>query len=558
MDWRSLRATGPNPARPRRAYRPVGEPLEDRAVPAVLPTGFTESAVASGLTNPTAMEFSPEGRLFVAEQAGTLEVHQDGTRLQPDFFRDTPLSVNASGERGLLGLAFDPDYAANHFVYAYYTATSPTIHNRLSRFTANAAGDLALAGSERVLLDLEPLNAPNHNGGAIHFGPDDKLYIGVGENANGANAQSLDNLLGKILRLNADGTIPTDNPFYDRATGANRAIWALGLRNPFTFTFQPGTGRMFINDVGERTWEEINVGARGANYGWPATEGATSNPSFVTPLYAYDSSQGRAIAGGAFYNPATVQFPSSYEGDYFFADFLSGWIRRIDPETKTVESFATEAGNPVDLRVGDDGSLYYLARRTGRVFRVQYTASPGPGQGQGQGQGPSIVQQPESRTVPAGSLVTFSVLVSGSEPLSYRWQRDGVNIAGATGMSYTISASNADNGAQFRAMVSNAFESVSSAAASLSVTGGGPAIPPAPPEPSPGGPIVVPSPPPPVPDPPVVSVPDQPRPNQRRYLARLRRIARRQAFLLRQLEARRRLDLRGLSIPGTARAPRLG
>ena len=377
MNWRSLRASGPRPARPRRACRPVGEPLEERAVPAVLPTGFTESAVASGLTNPTAMEFSPEGRLFVAEQAGTLEVHQDGTRLQADFFRDTPLSVNASGERGLLGLAFDPDYAANHFVYVYYTATSPTIHNRLSRFTANAAGDLALAGSERVLLDLDPLNATNHNGGAIHFGPDGKLYVGVGENAVGANAQSLDNLLGKILRLNADGTIPTDNPFYGQATGANRAIWALGLRNPFTFAFQPGTGRMFINDVGQSTWEEINVGARGANYGWPATEGATSNPGFVTPFYSYDRSQGQAIAGGAFYNPATVQFPSDFEGDYFFADFVSGWIRRIDPETGTVESFATDAGNPVDLRVGADGSLYYLSRGTGQVFRVQYTASPG-------------------------------------------------------------------------------------------------------------------------------------------------------------------------------------
>ena len=126
MNWRSLRASGTKSVRTRRALRPFGEPLEERAVPAALPGGFTETAVASGLTNPTAMEFSPEGRLFVAEQAGTLEVHQDGTRLQPDFFRDTPLSVNASGERGLLGLAFDPDYATNHFVYVYYTATSPT------------------------------------------------------------------------------------------------------------------------------------------------------------------------------------------------------------------------------------------------------------------------------------------------------------------------------------------------------------------------------------------------------------------------------------------------
>src|SRR5205823_6118401 len=115
--------------------------------------------------------------------------------------------------------------------------------------------------------------ATNHNGGATHFGPDGKLWIAVGENANGANSQTLTNLLGKMLRINSDGTIPTDNPFYNTATGQNRAIWALGLRNPYTFTFQPGTGRMHINDVGQNTWEEIDVGVAGANYGWPSTEG---------------------------------------------------------------------------------------------------------------------------------------------------------------------------------------------------------------------------------------------------------------------------------------------
>src|SRR5690606_19004802 len=152
---------------------------------------------------------------------------------QADFFRDTPLAVDPTGERGLLGVAFDPAFATNRFVYVYYTATSPTIHNRLSRFTANAAGDLALAGSETILLELENLTATNHNGGAIHFGPDGKLYVATGENAVAENAQSLDNLLGKILRLNPDGSIPTDNPFFNQATGKNRLIWALGLRNPF-------------------------------------------------------------------------------------------------------------------------------------------------------------------------------------------------------------------------------------------------------------------------------------------------------------------------------------
>ena len=134
--------------------------------------------------------------------------------LLPTPFLTIPSTPSAqSGERGLLGVAFDPAFASNRFVYVYYTATTPAIHNRISRFTAN--GDVAVAGSETVILELDNLSsATNHNGGALAFGPDGKLYAAVGENANGANAQTLANLLGKMLRINTDGTIPTDNPFY--------------------------------------------------------------------------------------------------------------------------------------------------------------------------------------------------------------------------------------------------------------------------------------------------------------------------------------------------------
>ena len=215
---------------------------------ATLPTGFTETLVTSGLTNPTAMAFAPDGRLFVCEQGGQLRVIKNGALLATPFLSVT---VNSSGERGLLGIAFDPNFATNNFLYVYYTATAPAIHNRVSRFTAN--GDVSVPGSEVILLDLNNLGATNHNGGAMHFGPDGKLYVAVGENANGSNSQTLTNLLGKILRINSDGTIPADNPFFGAATGNNRAIWALGLRNPYTFAFQPGTGRMFINDVGDVT-----------------------------------------------------------------------------------------------------------------------------------------------------------------------------------------------------------------------------------------------------------------------------------------------------------------
>jgi glucose/arabinose dehydrogenase len=338
---------------------------------ATLPPGFTETSI-SGLSNPTAMEIAPDGRIFVCQQGGALRVIKNGVLLSTPFLT---LSVDANGERGLLGIAFDPNFASNNFLYVYYTVPSTPRHNRVSRFTAN--GDVAVPGSETIILELNDLStATNHNGGAIHFGPDGKLYVAVGENANRANAQTLSNMLGKMLRINSNGTIPADNPFFNTATGNNRSIWALGLRNPFTFAFQPGTGRMFINDVGEVTWEEINDGIAGSNYGWPNTEGVTTNPAFRSPLLAYahgfSETTGCAIAGGAFYNPATVQFPGSFVGKYFFADLCSGWIRVFDPATGTASGFATSISSPVDLKVGADGSLYYLARGSSAVFRVQF------------------------------------------------------------------------------------------------------------------------------------------------------------------------------------------
>jgi glucose/arabinose dehydrogenase len=344
---------------------------------ATLPAGFSETQFGSNVgTSPTAMAFAPDGRLFVCLQGGQVRVIKNGVLLAAPF---VSLSVNSVGERGLLGVAFDPNFSLNQFVYLYYTTSTSPIHNRISRFTAN--GDVALAGSETVLMDLENLSATNHNGGALHFGPDGKLYAGVGENAVPANAQTLSNRLGKILRINSDGTIPTDNPFFGTATGANRAIWALGLRNPYTFGFQPGTGRMFINDVGQNAWEEIDDGIAGSNYGWSTCEGAclTPNANFRDPLFQYGhgtgSTTGCAIVGAAFYNPAVNQFPASYIGKYFFADLCSGWIRVFDPAAGTASGFTAGIGTPVDLQVGPDGCLYYLAQDNGgQVFRISATA----------------------------------------------------------------------------------------------------------------------------------------------------------------------------------------
>ncbi len=339
---------------------------------ATLPSGFTETQI-SGLSSPTAMAIAPDGRIFVCQQGGALRVIKNGVLLPTPFMS---LTVDPAGERGLLGIAFDPNFSTNNFLYVYYTVPIEPRHNRVSRFTAN--GDIVAPGSEVILLELNNLTlASNHNGGALHFGPDGKLYIAVGENATRSNSQTLNNMLGKILRINADGSIPGDNPFFNQASGNNRSIWARGLRNPFTFAFQPGTGRMFINDVGESAWEEINDGIAGSNYGWPTVEGPTNNPSFRSPLFAYNHSvsptTGCAITGGTFYNPPATQFPSSFVGKYFFADLCSGWIRVFDPATATASSFATGISQPVDLKVGSDGSLYYLAIGSGSVFRVRFT-----------------------------------------------------------------------------------------------------------------------------------------------------------------------------------------
>ena len=342
---------------------------------ATVPAGFTDAVVAAGLTNPTAMALAPDGRIFVCQQNGALRVIKNGALLSTPFLTVT---VDSSGERGLLGVAFDPNFVSNQLVYVYYTATTPSVHNRISRFTAS--GDVALAGSEVLVMDLPNLStATNHNGGALHFGPDGNLYVAVGDNANGANAQTLATRLGKLLRITSTGAIPTDNPFFNQAAGDNRAIWALGVRNPFTFTFQPGIGRMFINDVGENTWEEINDGIAGSNYGWPTCEGFCNppNPNFRDPIFAYQNdAQTCAITGGAFYNPQLIQFSSNFVGNYFFADFCGGWIRRLDPANgNAVSDFATGISLPVDLKVSPDGFLYYLARGAGAVGRIGFAST---------------------------------------------------------------------------------------------------------------------------------------------------------------------------------------
>ncbi|MBI1748471.1 MAG: PQQ-dependent sugar dehydrogenase [Acidobacteria bacterium] len=341
---------------------------------ATLLPGFTESLVAN-LPSATAMEFAPDGRLFVCLQGGDVRVIKNGALLTTPF---VTVSAYAGADSGLLGIAFDPNFVTNGYVYLHYTATVPTIHNRVSHVTAS--GDIAVPGSEVSILDLPTATNPgSHKGGAIHFGTDGKLYVTEGDDRVPSSSQDIMDLRGKLLRINPDGTIPADNPF-----GASNAVWALGLRNPFTFVVQSSTGRILINDVGESTWEEIDDGIAGANYGWPNCEGpyqfGTSNPctGYTNPIFWYGHGAGDtvgcSIVGGAFYNPATVTFPSDYVGKYFFADLCQGWIRRFDPSTGIATGFATGISSPVDLKVASDGSLYYLIYGTGGgVYRIRYS-----------------------------------------------------------------------------------------------------------------------------------------------------------------------------------------
>jgi putative heme-binding domain-containing protein len=325
-----------------------------------LPAGFKAEIVAGGLTGATALEISPDGRIFVCEQTGRLRIVKQGRLLAEPF---VTLPVDATWERGLIGVTVAPDFPKTPHVFVCYVAARPFPHHVVSRFTAR--GDVALPGSERILLqgdDQRKLGGSvpaGHQGGAVHFGKDGKLYIAIGDQTAGQPAQELNSLLGRLLRINPDGSIPVDNPFFSKAAGKYRATWALGLRNPFTFAVQPETGRIFINDVGGRA-EEVNEGIAGANYGWPTVEhGPTTDPRFRGPIHHYPTA---CIIGGAF-APRDLPWPKEYGGQYFVGDFNHGWIRMIDPARPAqARPFASGLRRPVDLRFAADGNLYVLLR----------------------------------------------------------------------------------------------------------------------------------------------------------------------------------------------------
>jgi glucose/arabinose dehydrogenase/N-acetylneuraminic acid mutarotase len=341
------------------------ESLEGRTLLAVtLPDGFEQTQWTRGFNTPTAQEFAPDGRLFVTEKAGAVRVvSANGELLDKPFVK---VDADTYIDRGLVSLAFDPDFENNGFVYLYYTFKKGENDswNRLSRFKADKDNpNVAAKGSERVLLESR-MDSALHTGGMMHFGTDGMLYLGIGDSGSGGRAQRLNDIRGKILRLNVanfpNSIIPQDNPFVGEAN-VREEIWALGFRNPFSGGIDPVTGKVFVNDVGHESFEEVNHVQAGRNYGWPLAEGLSNNDGFVNPIYNYPKNNvGAAVTGGVFYRGSAM--PAGYNGTYLFADFLRGWIKRLDPDdANRVVDFATSAEGPLDLDVGPDGSIYYLS-----------------------------------------------------------------------------------------------------------------------------------------------------------------------------------------------------
>ena len=408
-----------------RAAFPLLLLTSDPLIAATLPPGFVETKVAEGL-NPTTMSFAPDGRLFLCEKQGLLRVI-DGDKLLPQPVLDITSKADAWNERGLLSVCFDPEFARNGWIYVYYTHNREpgkkdrtSSNNRVSRFTLK--GNVADVRSEKVILELSNLSKIGwHNGGGLAFGKDGKLYVSTGENSKDSNAQDGTNLLGKLLRLNKDGSIPNDNPYSKEFTGENRAIVALGLRNPFSIAVQRTTGLLYLSEVGAN-YEQVegydsSAAPVAVNYGWPGIDGPPRNQKqpagYRAPVYPYDHGRGEGLAlcSGDFYNPAkptTGAFPKEYTGKFFFSDY-KGWIKVIDPaKPGTREDFAKDINRPIDVEIAPDGTLWYIARAgipggsdeansastNGSLWRVRWN-------GGGQAAKLVVIQQPADANVGA-------------------------------------------------------------------------------------------------------------------------------------------------------------
>ncbi|HEX5090526.1 MAG TPA: LamG-like jellyroll fold domain-containing protein [Nocardioides sp.] len=361
------------------------------------------------------MAFAPDGRMFVWQKNGVVRIVKDGQLLATPFI-DLSAKVNTFDDRGFWGFAFDPQFTTNGRIYMTYTFENAGNSNssaprtaRLVRVQADPANpDVALAGSETVILgsvgtppctalpdsaDCIGSEGGSHTLGSIRFAPDGTMFLGVGDGSDGnqdsLRAQDLDNPNGKILRIRTDGTALPDNPFYDGTNSWRSKVWVYGVRNPFGFTLD--NGHIIFGDVGWNTWEEIDHGHAGDNFGWPCYEGNLPQPSFqqsypaqcgavtnpVPPFHTYNHSVGSAAIGGPIYSGTA--YPSEYRNNFFFGDYSGNFIKRVvldaDGEPVSVQPFATATAAPVSLVQGPDGLIYYLSFTTGEIRRIRYNGA---------------------------------------------------------------------------------------------------------------------------------------------------------------------------------------
>ncbi|HVP05113.1 MAG TPA: S8 family serine peptidase [Dehalococcoidia bacterium] len=454
-------------------------PVSAQAIPPV--PGFEEDVVATGLDNPTTFDYAPDGRIFIAEKTGVVKVYKNGALL-PTPLIDIHTQVNDYWDHGLLGLAVDPNFASNGYLYLLFTYENDAGDyygfktGRLIRVTV--VGDTASIATAVTLLgttigstcnafpdgtDCIPSDSPSHSVGGIDFGPDGLMYITLGDGAhfnfvdtNATRTQNLDLLSGKVLRINPNGTGLPDNPYWNGNANSNRSkVWAYGVRNAFRLNVRDTTGTVYLGDVGWNTWEEVNIVRKGANLGWPCYEGVPKQTGYgdyqvctnlwaqgasavLAPFYAWNHNGGGAAAvGGDF----STFYPPPYKDAFFFADYVQSWIKyaQVDANDNviSINDFADSGSDgPVSFQTAANGDIYYLAINSGELRQLHSTTG---------NRNPTAI----ATATPTNGHAPLAVQFNGSgstdpdnDPLTYSWNFGDGGTSTQANPSHTYTTNN--------------------------------------------------------------------------------------------------------------------